>query len=185
MYLSIICNSRLQKGAAMDLLPEIDKRVSIRTFKDTPVPKEAVERILEAGRLAPSAKNRQPWRFIVIQDKEKREKIKTAAFSQEHVGSAPVIIAGCTTNVDYTMPNGQISYPVDLSIALSYMSLQAVREGLGTCFISTYDESDIKSILSVPYSMRVVLLLLIGEAAETPMRPLRHDTRRVISYDHW
>jgi nitroreductase len=169
----------------MDLLPEIKNRVSTRKFTDSPVPKDALERIAEAGRLAPSAKNRQPWRFIIIQDEEKRKKIKTAAFSQEHVGSAPVVIAGCTTNVDYAMPNGQISYPIDLSIALSFMSLQAVREGLGTCFISTYDEADIKAILTVPYSMRVVLLLLVGYAAETPMRPMRHDNKRVISYDHW
>ena len=90
----------------MDILPEILKRRSIRKFKPDPVEKDVIERILEAGRLAPSAKNRQTWRFVVLQKKENREKIKEAAFNQEFVSEAPVIIAACTTNIDYRMPNG-------------------------------------------------------------------------------
>ncbi|HEY9594519.1 MAG TPA: nitroreductase family protein, partial [Spirochaetia bacterium] len=94
----------------MEILPEIVQRRSIRAFTAQPLEKEQVERILEAGRLAPSAKNRQEWRFIVVQKKEVRQKLMEAAFTQDYVGQAPAIVAMCTTNIDYRMPNGQPSY---------------------------------------------------------------------------
>ncbi|ADN02693.1 nitroreductase family protein [Spirochaeta thermophila] len=169
----------------MELLPEIAERVSVRSFTDRVPPEDVVRRILEAGRLAPSAKNRQAWRFVVIRKEEVRRKIEEAAFHQEYVGQAPVIIAGCTTNVEYRMPNGQLSYPIDISIAMTQMMLQAVHEGLGTCFVSSYDEERVKYVLSVPYSMRVVLLLLLGYPAEEPLRPERYPLERIVGFDHW
>jgi nitroreductase len=169
----------------MDILPEIQKRVSVREFTDQPVSKEQLDRILEAGRLAPSAKNRQAWRFVVIQDPENRKKIEAASFGQEYVGQAQAIIAGCTTNVEYRMPNGQQSYPVDLSIAMSFMMLQAVHEGLGSCPVTTFRESEVKALLTVPYSMRVVMLLPIGYPASTPETRHRHPIGRIVSWEHW
>lgn len=169
----------------MAMLPAIAKRRSIRNFKPDPVEKEILQRILEAGRLAPSAKNRQEWRFIVIQKKDVRDRVKEAAFGQDYVGEAPVIVAFCTTNIGYRMPNGQLSYPVDLSFAASFMLLQAVSEGLGTCCLTTFDEQMVKEIISAPYSMKVVLLLLLGYTDETPEPPLRKPLKSITSYDHW
>jgi nitroreductase len=171
----------------MDVMPEIQKRRSTRSFAAKPLEKDQVERILEAGRLAPSAKNRQEWRFVVVQKKETRERIQEAAFGQEHVGQAAAIIAVCTTNIDYRMPNGQLSYPVDLAFAAAQMALQAVHEGLGTCCVTTFDEQEVREILTVPFSMRVVLLLLVGhpreplEAEPGPRKPLK----QVSSREHW
>ena len=122
----------------MDILPEILSRQSIRAYNKKKVNNKVLERILKAGIHAPSAKNRQEWRFIVVRDKEKKDKIKDAAYGQEHVAQAPVIIAACTTNIDYLMPNGQLSYPIDISFATSYILLQATREGLGSCCITTF-----------------------------------------------
>lgn len=175
-----------ERGADMELLPEIMTRMSVRTFEDRPVDAEAISRILEAGRLAPSAKNRQPWRFIVIRDDEKRKLFERACFGQEHVGTAPAIIACCSTNTEYRMPNGQLSYPIDISIAASFMMLQAVHEELGTCLITTFDETVVREILTVPFSMRVVLLLLVGHAGDpsTEIRD-RLPLSRISSYDHW
>lgn len=169
----------------MDILPEIQKRASIRAFTDQPVSKDQIERIVEAARLAPSAKNRQAWRFIVIQEQESRAKLEAACFGQEYVGQAPAIIAGCTTNVEYQMPNGQLSYPMDISIAMAFMMLQAVREGLGSCPVTTFRESEVKALLTVPYSMRVVMLLPIGYAAGQPETRHRHPSRRIVSWEHW
>jgi nitroreductase len=169
----------------MEILPEIIKRKSIRSFNLKPVTKDIINRILEAGVKAPSAKNRQEWRFIIVQKEELRKKIQDAAFGQEHVGQAPVIIAACTTNIDYRMPNGQLSYPVDLAFAVSFMMLQAVHEGLGTCCISTFDEQEVKEILTVPFSMRVVMLLLIGHTDTEPEPIPRKALKRSVSYDHW
>lgn len=169
----------------MALMPEIENRVAIRNFTDEPVSEEQLKSVLEAGRLAPSAKNRQAWRFIVVQEPATREKLQEASFGQEYVGKAPVIVAICTTNVEYKMPNGLLSYPVDLSIAGAFMMIQAAHEGLGSCPITTFQEQEVKSVLTVPYSMRVVMLLLIGHPADEGDRLERTSFDRVVAYEHW
>ncbi len=169
----------------LELMTAIQNRISVRRFSGEPVQKEQLDRILEAGIRAPSAKNRQPWRFIVVRDDQRREKLMEAAFGQEHVGQAPIVIAACTTNIDYRMPNGQLSYPIDISIAVSFMMLQAVHEGFGTCIVTTFDEADIKHILTVPHSMRVVMLLLIGQAEGESEPTDRMARNRIVGYDHW
>lgn len=169
----------------MDLLPEIAQRFSVREFTTEAIDRGSLDRIVEAARRAPSAKNRQPWRFIVVQDSSIRQRLQDACFGQEWVGIAASTIALCTTNVDYKMPNGQLSYPVDLSIAGSFMMLQAVREGLGTCMVTTFDEQDVKAILTVPYSMRVVMLITIGHHDTEQPHIDRHPTDRIASFDHW
>jgi nitroreductase len=169
----------------MDVLPEILNRRSVRSFLPEPIEKDAIERILEAGRLAPSAKNRQEWRFVVVQKKDVKEKIKEAAFGQECVGQAAAIVAVCTTNIDYRMPNGQLAYPMDLAFAASFMMLQAVHEGLATCCMTTFDEQEVREILTAPFSMRVVLLLLVGRAESEPEPTPRKSLKQVSSRDHW
>jgi nitroreductase len=169
----------------MATLEEILNRRTIKGFNPSPVQKDKLERILGAGRLAPSAKNRQEWRFVVIQKKALREKVKEAAFGDERIGQAPALIAICTTNIEYTMPNGQQAYPVDLGIAAAFMSLQAVKEGLGSSFLTTFEEQKLRELLSVPYSMRVVLLLLLGHPAALPEPQPRKPLRSIVSYDHW
>ena len=169
----------------MELLPEIARRSSVRQFSSEPVDRAAIDRIVEAGRLAPSAKNRQAWRFIVVTNQQTRSQIQDAAFGQDYVGQAPVVIALCTTNVEYRMPNGQLSYPIDLSIAASFMLLQGEHEGLGTCLVTTFREEDVKGILSVPYSMRVVMLLTIGHSDSKEPAAERLPSPRIVSYDHW
>ena len=169
----------------MALMEEILNRRSIKEFKTKPIERDKLERVLEAGRLAPSAKNRQEWRFIVLQNERLREKVKEAAFGDEKVGQAPAVIALCTTNVEYIMPNGQLSYPIDLAFAAAFMVLQAVAEGLGTCVLSTYDEQMMRDVISVPYSMRVVLLILIGYPESTPEVSPRKALKRIYAVDHW
>ena len=171
----------------MEFYDVLRKRRSIRKYMKTPVEQDKIDRMLEAVRLAPSAKNRQEWRFVVIQKKETRERIQEAAFGQEHVGQAAAIVAVCTTNIDYRMPNGQLSYPVDLAFAACQMTLQAVHEGLGTCCVTTFDEQEVRDILTAPFSMRVVLLLLVGHP-KTPVDAepgLRKSLKQVSSKEHW
>jgi nitroreductase len=169
----------------MDVMPEVVNRKSVRSFTSQSVDKDQLERILEAARLAPSAKNRQEWRFIVIQKKDTRQKVMEAAFNQEHVGQAPAIIAVCTTNIDYRMPNGQLSYPIDLAFASAHIVLQAVHEGLGTCCITTFDEQEVRELLTVPFSMRVILLILIGYTDTAPEPTPRKSLKQISSRDHW
>ena len=170
----------------MEILREIQERRSTQSFASDPVEKDQLERILHAGRLAPSAKNRQEWRFIVARKDEVLENLRDAAFRQENAATAPIIVAACTTNIDYHMPNGQLSYPIDISLAVGFMMLQATHEGLGSCCISTFDEQEVKELLSVPFQMRVVLLLAIGHSAdgELPERS-RKSLKQIVSYNHW
>lgn len=169
----------------MQVIDEIRNWVTIKKYTNEAVEADVLDRILNAGSRAPSAKNRQPWRFIACTRDSVRAKIQNAAFGQDHVGSAPVIIAACTTNTEYKMPNGQDSYPIDISIAVSFMMIQARAEKLGACVVTTYNEAEIKEILTVPYSMRVVMLLLLGHPDEDPILTKRKLRSRVISYDHW
>ena len=172
----------------MGLLPEIQRRTSVREFLARPVDPAKLSRIVEAGRLAPSAKNRQAWRFIVVENESIRASLRDAAFGQEHLGQAPVVIALCTTNIEYKMPNGQLSYPVDLAIAGTFMMLQAVHEGLGTCIVTTFNEEDVKSVLTVPYSMRVVAMVAVGHPAGDAADDgdaARLPLDRIVSYNHW
>jgi len=169
----------------MEVMAEILNRRSVRSFLPQPIEKDSLERILEAGRLSPSAKNRQEWRFVVIQKSAVKEKIKDAAFGQECVGQAAAVIAVCTTNIDYRMPNGQLAYPIDLSFAASFMMLQAVHEGLATCCMTTFDEQEVRDILTVPFSMRVVMLLLIGKAESEPEPMPRKSLKQITERDHW
>ena len=169
----------------MQLLPEIEQRRSIRSYTEAPVQRDVLQRIVDAGRLAPSAKNRQAWRFVVVTQSEIRAKLQAAAFGQDYVGSAGAVIALCTTNIEYTMPNGIASYPVDLGIAGAFMMLQAEHERLGSCMVTTFREEEVKALLTVPHRMRVVMLLAVGHPAERPEPAHRHAANRVIGWEHW
>jgi len=169
----------------MEIIPEIINRISVRNFKDMEIKKDVIIRVLEAGQLAPSAKNRQPWRFLVIDNPELKKKIQEASYGQEHVGKAGVIILACSTNIEYEMPNKQQSYPIDISFAVSFMMLQAEHEGLGSCVVTTYNEEDIKNLISVPYSMRVVMMLLLGYTDERLIVRDRQPVKRIYSFNHW
>ncbi|MCL2792815.1 MAG: nitroreductase family protein [Spirochaetaceae bacterium] len=169
----------------MEILAEIQNRISVRNFKEIAIKKDVITRILEAGHLAPSAKNRQPWRFIVIDNPELKEKIQEAAYSQEYVGKAGAIILACSTNIEYEMPNKQQSYPIDISFAVSFMMLQAEHEKLGSCVVTTYDEEEIKNLVSVPYSMRVVMMLLVGYTDDRLIVRDRKPVKRMYAFNHW
>lgn len=169
----------------MEMLPEIVKRRSIRAYKPEAIDSAVLERLLEAGRRAPSAKNRQAWRFVLVTREETRSRLQDACFGQEYVGQAGAILALCTTNVEYKMPNDQYSHPVDIGIASAFMMLQAEHEGLGSCPVTTFREADVKAILSIPYKMRVVMLLAVGKPAEDPETTDRFPKDRVVGYEHW
>jgi nitroreductase len=169
----------------MEVLPEIAEWVSASSFTGEEVAQESLDRIITAARRAPSAKNRQPWRLIVVRNSEVRKKIYEAAFGEEHVGQAPVIMALCTTNVDYQMPNGQLAYPIDVGIASAFIMLQARAEKLGVRAITTYDERMIREVLTVPHLMRVVMLVLIGHSEDPPLQKERRPIDQLLSYDHW
>jgi len=140
----------------MDVFEAVQKRRSIRAYDSIPAPKEKLEMILEAGRLAPSAGSIQPWHFVVVTDAEKRKKLAKARYAKFLVES-PIVIVGCGDQK--ASPNW---YMVDVAIAMQNMVLTATSEGLGTCWIGSFKENQVKEMLQIPEKFRVVALLAVG-----------------------
>jgi nitroreductase len=140
----------------MEVFEAVQKRRSVRAYQPTPVPKEKLLRVLEAGRLAPSASNIQPWHFIVVTDAEKREKLARARFAK-FLREAPVVIVGC--GEQKASPKW---FMVDVAIAMQNMVLTATSEGLGTCWVGSFDENQVCELLKIPENYRVVALLALG-----------------------
>jgi nitroreductase len=169
----------------MNVFQAIKARRSIRSYDDRPIEEEKLLRVLEAGRLAPSAKNRQEWRYLVVKDKELRKKLAVAANNQYFMAEAPVIIVGCATMVNYVLSGGQPAYTIDLSISMDHMTLQAVEEGLGTCWIGSFKEDEVKRILNIPEDIRVVELMPLGYPKFHPEAKSRKKLDEIVFYDRW
>lgn len=140
----------------MDVFEAIEKRKSIRNYEPTPIPREKLEKILEAARLAPSASNVQPRHFIVVTDEERREALSAGMFAK-FLKQAPVVIAACGD--EKKSPKW---YAIDVAIAVENMVLAATGEGLGTCWIGSFDETKVRNVLKIPGHLRVVVLLAVG-----------------------
>lgn len=169
----------------MELGEAIKKRRSIRKYLTRKVENDKLDRVLEAGRLAPSAKNLQEWRFVVVRDEGRRKRLADAAKGQTFVGEAPVVIAACATVTDYVMTCGQLTYPIDLAIAVEHMVLAAAAEGLGTCWIGAFYEEEVKKILNIPPEVRVVALLPLGYPDESPHPRPRKEIGEIVAFESW
>ena len=170
----------------MDVMEAIKRRCSVRNYQDRPVEEEKLKSILEAARLAPSASNRQEWRFIVVRDKVSRQRLMKAAKNQTFVGEAPVVVACCAVTDNHVICCGQLCYPIDVAIAIEHMVLKAAEEGLGTCWIGAFYEEQVKVILDIPKDIRVVELLTLGY----PDKPClmykdRLNLKKVVMYEKW
>jgi len=169
----------------MSVLDIIKKRTSIRKYKGDPIPEDLLLRVLEAVRLAPSAKNLQPWKFIIVKDKDLKEKLAEAASDQYFIAQAPIIVVGCGLPDDCYARMGRYmkSWPVDVTIALEHLILEAQEEGLGTCWIGAFDEEKVKSILNIPGNVKVLAMTPLGYPNEEPSFRGRKTLDEIISYD--
>ena len=170
----------------MDIYDAIKTRKSVRSFLERPVEDDKLNRVLEAARLAPSAKNRQEWRFIVVTDPGVRRRLISAAGGQSFVGEAPVVIVGCAETDGHMMKCGEPCYPIDVAIAMEHIALAAVAEGLGTCWIGNFMQEPVKDILDIPDEIRVIELMPIGYPADTSVpEKNRLGMSDIIRYDSW
>lgn len=167
----------------MELAKAIRTRESVRAYQDRPVPEEKLAAVLEAARLAPSASNRQRWKFIVVRDAERRRALSLAAGGQAHLAQAPVVIAAVATLPDYVMRCGVPAYAVDLAIAVDHITLAAADQGLGTCWIGAFSQDEARQILSVPAEYRIVTLLPLGFSAQTGKLKTRKAIDEIICYE--
>ena len=156
----------------MALLDLIKYRKSVRDFLDRPVEREKIMICLEAARLAPSACNSQPWKFIVVDDRQLKNKLCAAAFSgiysiNSFCKMAPVIVVVISEKSKFLaiiggMFRGTKYYLIDIGIAVEHFVLQAEDLGLGTCWIGWFNEEAVKSILNIPQRKKIDILIALG-----------------------
>jgi nitroreductase len=168
----------------MNVFDAISQRYSCRSYQDKPIAPDKLDRILEAARLAPSARNLQDWRFVIVTDPAERAELATAANNQTMVASAPAIIVACS-NTSYRMRCGQMIGPIDVSIALEHIALQAVEEGLATCWIGSFYHDKVRQILDIPHGVEVVQLMLVGYPADKQAAVKRDPIENIVCHSKW
>ncbi len=159
----------------MAVIEVIRKRRSIRRYRPSEIPKEHLLEILEAGRLAPSAGNRQPWRFIIVRSPEQRRRLAEAARGQMFIADAGAVVVALAD------PEASPRWcDKDVMIAVENMVLAAEGLGYGSCFIGAFEEEKVKALLKVPDGLRVVVLLPIGVPDEAPPQRPRKGLEEVF-----
>ena len=165
----------------MDVHQAIRDRRSIRRYQPKPVPEDKLQQILEAGRWAPSANNDQPWKFVVVKDKEVKNQLARVAIYGSFLAEAP---AGIAVVID---PHGSTHPVEDGAAATQNMILAAHALGLGTCWIGSYGagyEERAKEVLGVPRDRRLLSLISVGYPDESPSAS-RLELSRVVCYDRY
>lgn len=167
----------------MNVYEAINERRSVRAYQDKPIPEDVLTRILEAARIAPSAKNRQEWKLVVVKDKDMRKKMQEVANNQPFVSQASVIIAAVGLTPNDTMRCDVPTDPIDVAIAIDHITLAAVEEGLGTCWIGSFYQDKARQILGIPFSYKVVELLTLGYPADSPKPKSRKSLDEIVCYE--
>jgi nitroreductase len=167
----------------------ITNRRSIRSYKSDKIEDDKLDYILEAFRKAPSAKNLQPWKLVVVKGKQKRADLAIACNNQSFISEAPIIIVACAKEEEaYGTMGGYLnSYPIDIAIAMEHLILASTEQGLGTCWIGAFKENLVKGILGVPENIRVVALTPVGYPASTadPPKRGRKSLPEIVCYEKY
>ena len=183
----------MQDGTKM--LDLIISRQSDRKYSNKPVEKEKLDRIIKAGRMAPSACNAQPWKFIVVTKPDLVQKIAVAANAKllgmnTFVAQAPILIVvvrespNFTSKIGGTIKNKDYSH-IDIGITSENLCLQAEAEGIGSCMIGWFDEKMVKRILGIPRSKRVELIITLGYSMSEKREKKRKPSVVTVSYNKY
>jgi len=173
----------------------VSHRQSDRAYLDKPVETEKLDRILETARLAPSACNSQPWKFIVVTDPDKRMQVAEATASKllsmnHFTRQAPVQLIVIEESGNFTSNvGGWVAgkhYPhIDLGIVAAHITLAATDEGLGSCIIGWCDEKKVQKALDIPRNKRVMLVILLGYSAQPLREKKRKTMEEIVSYEKY
>ncbi|MCJ7609743.1 nitroreductase family protein [Candidatus Bathyarchaeota archaeon] len=156
-------------------------RRSIRKYLDKPIPKDVMGKILEAGRQAPSAGNRQPWHFIVITDEHTKEALSHGRYNTFLKDAAATIVACGYIGTDESKKWST----VDTTIALQNIVLASWDLGVGSCWIGDFKEAEVKQLLGIPNDYHVVCILSLGYPAHAPEAHPRKTLEEIVSYERW
>jgi len=164
----------------LEVFEAIRRRRSIRRYKkDAKIPEEHILKILEAARLAPSAGNRQPWRFVVVKDPEVKRKLAEACNNQTFIADAQVAVVAIGD------PSVSRWYSQDPMIAVEHMVLEATELGYGTCWIGAFNEEAVKKVLNIPPELKVVCVIPVGVPDEEPPPRPRKPIEEIFHLDRY
>lgn len=169
-----------------NLMTLIEKRHSVRSFKNEPVSREQIEHLLESCRLAPSAVNYQPWRFVVVTDPAVREALN-AAYPRDWFRDAPVVIVACGDHgASWKRRDGKDHCDIDVAIAGEHLALAAVEAGLGSCWICAFDVAACATALHLPATVEPIALFPIGVPSEdaVPMK-VRKELDEIVRWERY
>ena len=180
----------------MDFSELIIKRQSTRKYLDKPIEQDKLERCIEAARLAPSACNAQPWKFVVVNDPELKNAVADQTSDRilplnHFTRQAPVHIVIVLERPNFTSAVGSAVknkfYPMmDVGIAAEHICLHATEEGLGACILGWFNEKPVKKLLNIPRHKRVPLIITLGYSAETKLREkIRKPFDKIVSYNSY
>ena len=161
-------------------------------YQSRPVPPEKLKNVLAAARLAPSQRNLQPWRFVVIQDDERKRLLAQASSRGKLIAEAPAAIVAFAVEEDIPVTIGGFisAYPLDVAVAVDHLQLAATSEGLGSNWIIDFNDEKIRSVLHVPEGIHPIGIIPIGYPAETNGSAKEPDDGRkspdeIIAYDEY
>ena len=144
----------------MDVFEAVLQRRSVRAYTDEAVPREKLDKVLEAARVAPTARGTQPWHFVVVTDNEKRKVLAKGRYAK-FLAETPVVIVALgdkEASSDW--------YAVDVALAVENMILTAQAEGLCTCCVGSFDESEVRKTVKASDNYEVILMLALGYPKE-------------------
>ena len=160
-------------------------RRPVRRFADRPVPVDALECVLEAARYAPSAKEAQPWRFVVVLDGRRRRRLASAAFNHPHARTAPAVVVVCARIHSHVSGVGRPSWPLDLAAATQSMVLAAADLGLATSWLTGFREASVRETLGIPEEVPVGTMLAVGYPEGLEPLPPRVEWDEAVAWDGW
>lgn len=169
----------------MDFFELIEKRYSVRAYEYRPVEEEKLVKVLDAARLAPTAANRQPFRFVVVKTEGREEELRRI-YRPDWFTQAPIVICACAVpDEGWTRSDGKDYYDVDTTIAMDHLILAAASMGLGTCWIAAFDPDAAREILGLPDDIEPVALTPLGYPADSPKPKHRKALAELVKYDKW
>lgn len=163
----------------MSIIDVISTRRSVRKYEKKEIPQEVLDQILEAGRQAPSAVNKQPIRFVVATDSELTKNFSSALFNR-FIKDSPLVIVGCADVK--SMLTGKWAV-IDATIAIENMVIAAWSLGVGSCWIGAFDEEKVKQLLNVPKQWKVVALVTFGYPAEQPKPKKKKQIEELFGFN--
>ncbi len=164
----------------MNFLELVKERYSCRGYQSEPVEQEKLDYIMECVRFAPSAVNKQPWKFRIVRSEEDKQKLQQC-YSREWFNTAPMyIVASILHNEEWVRADGKAHGNIDIAIAVEHLCLAATEQGLDTCWVCNFDVEKYRQLFPTPSSEEPAVIIPIGYAALAPVAKKRKDISQIL-----